>query len=155
MHSVNRLPTPISPRPPSSRPPPSPLSTHSQTMSLKMTEQMAYEHLARYGPYHPDNLNRKVDLSLPKPVESPAPPAQFTKNERAQGMWGHRLMAEMPYGTQETTTRIKAYISPKVGMKGGWNTQAERGVSTMKSGIYATSYRIPTFTQQSAMQKGV
>ena len=119
-------------------------------MSLKMTEQMAYEHLARYGPYHPDNLNRKVDLSLPKPVESPAPPAQFTKNERAQGMWGHRLMAEMPYGTQETTTRIKAYISPKVGMKGGWNTQAERGVSTMKSGIYATSYRIPTFTQQSA-----
>ena len=74
MQSVNRLPTRFL-LAPSSRPPPPPLSTHSQIMSLKMTEQMAYEHLARYGPYHPDNLNRKVDLSLPKPVESPAPPA--------------------------------------------------------------------------------
>ena len=50
---------------------------------------------------------------------------------------------------------IKAYITPKVGVKGGWNTQAEHGVSTMKSGFYATSFVIPTFTQQSAMQKGV
>ena len=116
-------------------------------MSLKMTEQMAYEHLARYGPYHPDNLNRKVDLSLPKPVESPAPPAQFTKNERAQGMWGHRLMAEMPYGTQETTTRIKDSVTPKVGSTWVSTVFFEKGRSTSQSAMYGGSYVEPSFEQ--------
>ena len=33
-------------------------------MSLRMTQQMEWVHLARYSTYHPDNLNRAVDNSL-------------------------------------------------------------------------------------------
>ena len=90
--------------------PPSP-SPHTRKTCRVTTEQMAYDHLARYV---------RVDVGQPQPEGGPLDCAfecarsrcrrRSRANERAQGMWGHRLMAET-YGTQETDAHQGVHLA--------------------------------------------
>ena len=91
--------------------------------------------------YHPDNIARQPDLTLPSPAKGPEPLAKTTELERAKGMWGHQLCNEQPVGPVDSSVKIKTNsVTPKIG--GAWNTQFEQNGSRMKSGVYAGTLRV-------------
>ena len=93
-----------------------------------------------YSRYHPDNLQRVGDYSLPEPVKGPAAPAKIEEVDmKTKGAWGHRLCCERPYGPNETTTRIKDNVTTKVGSSWNKTITVERGTSTMCSAMYGGS----------------
>lgn len=76
----------------------SPPLPHLVCISLKVTTQWDYIRNGaptRYSKYHPDNMNRTVDVSLPKPVKDPEPRelyAELTEQDRQiPGVYGHKL----------------------------------------------------------------
>ena len=91
---------------------------------------MDWIHYATFSKYHPDNIAREPDLSLPEPAVGPEPHAKLTELDKKKGMWGHQLCCEKPFGPSETTVRIKDGVTPKVGQQ--WNTQFESNGSNMK-----------------------
>ena len=119
-------------------------------MSLKMTTQMEWIHLASYSKFHPDNLERlKPDdrvYSLPDKIVPPPPLASLTEHDKkVRKGWGHTLCCEKPFGPVETTTRIKDNVNPKIG--GSWTStfHFEKGTSCSKSAMYGGSLIEPSF----------
>merc|ERR1719387_1601802 len=86
--------------------------------------------------------NLKDEIKLPPVPAAPPPITGFTAGERlVDGMWGHALCCEQPTAVQDSRTRIKADVTPKVGSD--WNrTKAfEKGTSTSCSAIYSGSMK--------------
>jgi len=101
---------------------------------------------AKYSKYHPDNLV-KVAHALPEPVRAPPPVLALNDIDKQMGGWGHKLCCERPYGQQETTTRIKAGVTAKVGSTWRTTESFERGNSISSSAMYGGSYREKTFEE--------
>ena len=72
--------------------------------------------------------------------------APLTELDRSKGYWGHQLHAELPLAQNETTTRLKASVTPKIGSK-GWNVQAEQGRSACKTAMYGGSLKEMSFAE--------
>ena len=118
-------------------------------MSIKLTTQMDWVKYASYSKYHPDNLQRPDNFKLPDPIKGPPPITQINDlDKKIYGAWGHRLCCERAYGPNETTTRIKADVTPKVGV-GDWkkSISVEKGISTCCSAMYGGSQIEPTFAE--------
>jgi len=118
-------------------------------MSIKLTTQMDWVKYASYSKYHPDNLARPDNNVLPSQVRGPPPINQITElDKKISGAWGHRLCCEKAYGPNETTTRIKADVTPKVGV-GDWKKtiSVEKGISSCCSAMYGGSAIEPTFAE--------
>merc|ERR1719263_513626 len=97
-------------------------------------------HYARFSKYHPDNMAKVPDLSLPEPVKGPEPLCKATAVDAAKGLWGHALQAEIPYGPLDSSLKIRTNtITAKIGQQ--WNVQFEQNGSRMKSGVYAGSHK--------------
>jgi len=121
-------------------------------MSLKMTTQYDWMPMARYSQYHPENCNRGKNLEKEVKLQGmPAPPPPitgFTEGEKkVDKMWGHALCCEQPTGVQETRTRIKADIKPKVGSTWARTIAFEQGTSTSCSGVYSGSMIEQSFAE--------
>jgi len=113
-----------------------------------MTTQNDWAHLAHYSKYHPDNTHRAMTTPLHEPVKGPPPAAEFDYYEKTvKKAWGHTLAAERPYGKNETTTRIKDHVTPKVGSTWAATVHAEKGKSVSYSAMYGGSLLEPTFEQ--------
>jgi len=102
--------------------------------------------------YHPDNMARQPDLTLPEQPKGPEPMAKITELDKQKGMWGHQLCCEKAFGPGETTLRIKDQVTAKVG--GKWNTQFESGGSNMKSGVYGGTLRVVSMEEQVELAGG-
>ena len=117
-------------------------------MSIKLTTQMDWVHYASFSRYHPDNLERTSDLALPKPVVGPPPVTELTEvDKKLNGAWGHKLCCERAYAQNETTTRIKDSVSPKVGSNWLKTIHIEKSNSAMCSAMYGGSLVEPTFSE--------
>ena len=57
--------------------------------------------------YHPDNMAKVPDLSLPEPVKGPEPLCKATATDVAKGLWGHALVAEIPYGPLDSSLKVR------------------------------------------------
>ena len=62
--------------------------------------------------YHPDNMAKVPDLSLPEPVKGPEPLCKATATDVAKGLWGHALVAEIPYGPLDSSLKVRTPRSP-------------------------------------------
>ena len=69
----------------------------------------AASHLTCLAPrrYHPDNMAKVPDLSLPEPVKGPEPLCKATATDVAKGLWGHALVAEIPYGPLDSSLKVR------------------------------------------------
>ena len=128
---------------------PAALSTES-AMSIKLTTQWEFYEYSNYGSSHPDNVHRKLDLTLPEKAVGPTPPAEMDAIDRRNGLWGHALSCEPPYGPMETTVRLKQAVTGKIGQDAERGEAAVRGVSKMKSAMYSGSMRNSSFSERSA-----
>ena len=74
----------------------------------------AASHLTCLAPrrYHPDNMAKVPDLSLPEPVKGPEPLCKATATDVAKGLWGHALQAEIPYGPLDSSLKVRTPRSP-------------------------------------------
>ncbi|KAL1505109.1 hypothetical protein AB1Y20_008868 [Prymnesium parvum] len=109
-------------------------------MSLKMTTQVEWIKYARYSKYHPDNISRAMVTPNHEPVKGPPPIVSFDNYDRTvKGAWGHSLCCERPYGKQETTTRIKDHVAPKVGSSWHATMHFEKDKSVSCSAMYGGS----------------
>ncbi|KAL3893428.1 MAG: hypothetical protein SGPRY_014241, partial [Prymnesium sp.] len=66
--------------------------------------------------------------------------------------WGHSKCCEKPYGKQETTTRLKDFVTPKVSSSWGATKHFERGMSVSCSAMYGGSLVDLTFEQIAEMK---
>ena len=115
-------------------------------MSLKLTTQYEWRKHSNYSGNHPDNLHRKVDVSLPDAVKGPPPVAEITElDKKMKGAWGSKLVCERPYGKNETRSWIKDAVSPKVGRSWGATVHTEQAKSQMNSAMFAGSLIDPSF----------
>lgn len=120
-------------------------SVHS--MSLKMTGQMDWQDYATYSQYHPDNL-KKPPLVFADHVKAPAPLATLTEiDKKVFGAWGHALCCEPAYGKNETCTRLKERVTPKVGQTWDKVIRIERGKSISQTAMYGGSLREMSFEE--------
>lgn len=117
-------------------------------MSLKLTTQNDWIKFASFSAHHPDNLQRKPDISLPPPVCGPPPSVQIGElDKKIKGAWGSKLCCEIAYGKNETRTWQKRAVTSKVGAHWGATTHAEKAKSQMTSGMYAGSLIEPSFEE--------
>ena len=122
------------------------LTASPSPMSLRRV-QMDWQHYATYSAYHPDNF-KKPTRELPDPVKGAAPLVELNETDKKVfGAWGHRLCCETAYGRNETTTRIKEQVAPKIGSNWRATIGFERGQSTSNSAMYGGSYRELTFEE--------
>ena len=116
-------------------------------MSLKMTGQMDWLHHATYSKYHPDNLNKPAPI-FAEPVKAPAPLATLTEaDKKVFGAWGHTLCCEPAYAKNETMTRLKEGVAPKVGQSWEKIVRIERAQSISQSAMYGGSLREMSFEE--------
>ena len=117
------------------------------SMSLKMTGQMDWQDYATYSQYHPDNL-KKPPLVFADHVKAPAPLATLTEiDKKVFGAWGHALCCEPAYGKNETCTRLKERVTPKVGQTWDKIIRIERGKSISQTAMYGGSLREMSFEE--------
>jgi hypothetical protein len=109
-------------------------------MSLALARGSEFGKYRLVSMWHPDNVNRPLKEPLPVPVRGPAPLVSFNQMEtQIDKAWGHRLMAEKPFGPGETCLRIKATVSPKIGQTWSKTITIEQGISTSCSAMYGGS----------------
>ena len=117
-------------------------------MSLKLTTQNDWIKYSSFSQYHPDNLQRKPDLTLPPPVQGPPPVAEISElDKKMRGAWGSELCCERPYGKNETRAWIKDAVTSKVGSSWGATMHTEKAKSQMTSAMYAGSLIEPSFKE--------
>ena len=63
------------------------------------------------------------------------------------GAWGHTQCCERAYARNETTTRIKGSVTPKVGSDWRGTYHFEKGISISNTAMYGSSLIEPTFEQ--------
>jgi len=109
-------------------------------MSIALGRTMNYKKYTLYSKYHPDSIGARPIDPLPTAVKGPSTVDRFSEIEKKiNGAWGHSLTCEAPFGMNETRTRIKVDVAPKVG--GSWmkTIMTEKGESACCSAMYGGS----------------
>ena len=124
-------------------------------MSLALGRTMKYTPYTKYSKNHPDNLAPRVLDPLPDPVAGPPPLESFNEMDiKVSGAWGHALVCEKPFGPVDTSPRIKATVSPKVGSTWNKSITVEQGISTSCTAMYGGSLVQMTCCQAANMGVG-
>mmetsp|Transcript_28861 Transcript_28861/g.93224 ORF Transcript_28861/g.93224 Transcript_28861/m.93224 type:complete len:141 (+) Transcript_28861:39-461(+) len=131
-------------------------------MSLKLTTQWDYIRkgaVVKYSKYHPENMDEKAGIVLPPPVKNPEPRELYVelteRDRKIPGVYGHKLCCEPGYGSKGMIDTMQVGVQPvslpfKIGRHGPVEKFAEKGKVNMCSGIYSSSWRNISLTEESA-----